>query len=113
MNVCTNFSKILQVIRFLSLIQRLQSEIRCSVHLPSEEQLKNDDFSETDQKSGIKVQFEEINAQISFELGSCSFLQLKYSEADKLFKNVRTQIESYKDGEGMLFVRYTVYHFHR
>lgn len=77
-------------------LKKYQSEIRCAVHLPSDYQLANDEFTDEDQKSGIKVELEEFNAQISYELGSIYFLQLKYNDAAQMFKNVRVEIEKHQ-----------------
>jgi len=77
-------------------LKKLQSEIRCAIHMPSDYQLANDEFSSDDQNSGIKVELDELNAQISFELGSVYFLQLKYLDAAQMFKHVRTEIQKHQ-----------------
>ena len=74
-------------------LKKIQSEIRCSIHLPSDSQLSNDEFSDEAQNSGLKIEPEELSAQIAYELGSVYFLQFKYSDAQNMFLAVRKEIE--------------------
>ena len=72
-------------------IKKIQSEVRCALHFPSEEQVSNDKltYTEEEQKTGLKVELEELNAQIAFELGSLYFLQLKWNEGKGLIIYLR------------------------
>ena len=46
-------------------------------------------YTEEDQKTGLKVELDELNAQIAYELGSLYFLQRKWTEASTAFAITR------------------------
>ena len=69
-------------------LKTMQSEIRCAIHLPSDEQLLGDLCGETEQSKGFKVRLEEMQAQIFYELAEVSMLQLKFTEAKTYFSKI-------------------------
>lgn len=86
-------------------MKKIQSEIRCAIHIPNDSQLSNDEFSEEAQNSGLKIEPEELSAQIAYELGSVYFLQFKYTDAQNMFSTVRKEIEKIEaSGEEPLFL---------
>ena len=85
-------------------LKKIQSEIRCALHFPSDEQLKSDTCRTVEQqRSGMKVDPDEINGQISYELGSLYFLQHKYSEAQAAFSQTRLCVDKYGIGKSGSF----------
>ena len=92
------------LLKNIEALKKIQSEIRCALHFPSDEQLKSDTCRTVDQqRSGMKVDPDEINGQISYELGSLYFLQHKYSEAQAAFSQTRLCVDKYGIGKSGLF----------
>lgn len=71
----------------------MQSDIRCAIHLLSEEQLINDLWEEEEQSKGLKIRLEEMQAQILYELAEVSMLQLKFVEANTYFTKIEELLE--------------------
>ena len=78
--------------------------MRCALHFPSDRQLKSDQltYSEEEQTTGLKVELDELNAQIAYELGSLYFLQLKWTDAQAAFAITRAVVD--KMGEESVFL---------
>ena len=77
-------------------LKKIESEIRCAIWFPSDEQLTKDNcLTEEDQKTGLKIEQDELHGQISYELGSLYFLQYKYTDAANAFQTTRKCVDKY------------------
>ena len=71
-------------------LKKIQSEVRCALHFPSDAQLQGGTcLTDESQKTGLKVDLDELNGQISYELGTLYFLQHKWTEAAAAFAITR------------------------
>ena len=63
-------------------LKKIQSDVRSALHFPSEEQMNSDKltYTEEDQKTGLKVELDELNAQIAYELGRVKIFILSKSQ---------------------------------
>ncbi|CAG5109509.1 Oidioi.mRNA.OKI2018_I69.chr2.g4036.t1.cds [Oikopleura dioica] len=75
-------------------LKKMQSEIRCAIHLPSEEQLIGDLWEGEEQAKGLKIPLGELQAQISYELAEISMLQLKFNEAKTYFSKIEETLKT-------------------